>query len=799
MGKIDELLKKDFIFLDGAMGTMLQASGLKLGERPEVLCITEPETIIDIHKQYINAGSDIVYANTFGGNAHKLEGTGHSVDEVITAAVKVAKKACEGTEALAALDIGPIGELLEPSGTLKFEEAYEIFKEMLVSGEKAGADLVVFETMTDLYEVKAAVLAAKENTKLPIFVTMTFEENGRTFTGCTVESMACVLEGLGVDAVGINCSLGPKEIFPLAKRLTEATNLPVVIKANAGLPDPLTNEYDITPELFGEYMKMYSEIGINIAGGCCGTNPDFIKETVKAMPLAKGKRKIVNSVSKLCSPQKMVEITGIRPIGERINPTGKKRFQQALRECDLNYIAERAIEQTDAGAEILDVNVGLPGIDEAEMMVKVVKTLQSVTNLPLQIDSSDPKAIEAGLRVFNGKAIVNSVNGEQEVMDKILPIVKKYGASVVGLAMDSNGIPKTAEARIEIAERILKNALSYGIKKEDVFIDCLTLTVSAQQEQAKETLKAVRYVKEQMGLHTVLGVSNISFGLPAREFITCSFLVQAMANGLDLPIINPNQQAVMDAIYSFRVLSGEDKDSVDYIEKFANRTMTQSEPVQAGAGTGKKDEKQGDLDIAYAVSKGLKEEAAKITEELLKTKTEMEIINELLIPALDRVGERYEKQEIFLPQLINSASASCEAFEVLKKSILKKGAGSVSKGKIILATVKGDIHDIGKNIVKVILENYGYQVIDLGRDVAIEAVVETAKKEDVKLVGLSALMTTTLKSMSDTIYALRNSGHECKIVVGGAVLTPEYAKQIGADCYAKDAKQTVDFAKEVLG
>ena len=799
MGKIDELLKKDFIFLDGAMGTMLQASGLKLGERPEVLCITEPETIIDIHKQYINAGSDIVYANTFGGNAHKLEGTGHSVDEVVAAAVKVAKKACEGTEALAALDIGPIGELLEPSGTLKFEEAYEIFKEMLVSGEKAGADLVVFETMTDLYEVKAAVLAAKENTKLPIFVTMTFEENGRTFTGCTVESMACVLEGLGVDAVGINCSLGPKEIFPLAKRLTEATNLPVVIKANAGLPDPLTNEYDITPELFGEYMKMYSEIGINIAGGCCGTNPDFIKETVKAMPLAKGKRKIVNSVSKLCSPQKMVEITGIRPIGERINPTGKKRFQQALRECDLNYIAERAIEQTDAGAEILDVNVGLPGIDEAEMMVKVVKTLQSVTNLPLQIDSSDPKAIEAGLRVFNGKAIVNSVNGEQEVMDKILPIVKKYGASVVGLAMDSNGIPKTAEARIEIAERILKNALSYGIKKEDVFIDCLTLTVSAQQEQAKETLKAVRYVKEQMGLHTVLGVSNISFGLPAREFITCSFLVQAMANGLDLPIINPNQQAVMDAIYSFRVLSGEDKDSVDYIEKFANRTMTQSEPVQAGAGTGKKDEKQGDLDIAYAVSKGLKEEAAKITEELLKTKTEMEIINELLIPALDRVGERYEKQEIFLPQLINSASASCEAFEVLKKSILKKGTGSVSKGKIILATVKGDIHDIGKNIVKVILENYGYQVIDLGRDVAIEAVVETAKKEDVKLVGLSALMTTTLKSMSDTIDALRNSGHECKIVVGGAVLTPEYAKQIGADCYAKDAKQTVDFAKEVLG
>jgi len=797
VASFNDVMKKDYIFLDGAMGTMLQAAGLKLGERPEILGITAPDVVIGIHKKYIEAGSNIIYSNTFGANRHKLESTGYSVNEVVAASVKNAKKACEGTDTLVALDIGPIGELLEPSGTLKFEEAYEIFKEMIVAGSESGADLIVFETMTDLYEVRAAVLAAKENCNLPIFVTMTFEENGRTFTGCSVEAMACVLEGLGVDAMGINCSLGPKEIFPIAEKLVASTSKPILIKANAGLPDPVTNTYNVDAKMFGEYMQKFASIGINIAGGCCGTNPEYIKETVEKMQIIKGKRETVSLSSRLCSASKMVNIDGIRIIGERINPTGKKRFQQALRENDMAYIAERAIEQADAGADILDVNVGLPGIDEKEMMVKVVKMLQSVTDLPLQIDSSNPEAIEAGLRVFNGKAIVNSVNGEQEVMDKILPIVKKYGASVVGLAMDSRGIPKTTEERIEIAQRILDNALKHGIPKEDVYIDCLTLTVSAQQEQAKETLKAVRYVKEVMGLHTVLGVSNISFGLPAREFITCSFLVQAMANGLDLPIVNPNQQAIMDAIYSFKVLSGEDKNSEVFIEKFAGRTM-ETTSVQSAA-VKSADEKNGDLDIAYAVSKGLKEEAARITEELLKTKTEMEIINELLIPALDKVGERYEKQQIFLPQLINAATASCEAFEVLKKSILAKGTGSVSKGKVILATVKGDIHDIGKNIVKVILENYGYQVIDLGKDVPIETVVETAIKEDVKLVGLSALMTTTLKSMADTIEALRKSGHDCKIVVGGAVLTEEYAKQIGADCYAKDAKQTVDFAKEIFG
>jgi len=791
---IKKLLENKFIFLDGAMGTMLQAAGLKLGERPEALCITNPDEIYAIHKKYIDAGSNIVYANTFGANRHKMAGTGYSTQEVVKAAIGIAKKAC-GNSAYTALDIGPIGELLEPAGALSFEEAYDIFKEMVIAGAEAGADLVVFETMTDLYEVKAAVLAAKENSSLPIFVTMTYEQNGRTFTGCSVEAMASVLEGLGVDAMGINCSMGPKEILPLAQRLTKSTSLPVIIKANAGLPNPMDNSYDIDAEEFGSLMKPYAECGVKIMGGCCGTTPDYIRAVCKQMESLVPAEREFKYKSVLCTPSMVVDIDGVRVIGERINPTGKKRFQQALRECDLEYIAERGIEQADAGADILDVNVGLPGIDEKEMMIKAVKTLQSVLNLPLQIDSSNAEAIEAGLRVCSGKAIVNSVNGEQEVLDKILPIVKKYGAAVVGLTMDQNGIPKTAEERFSIAERILENALKYGIKKEDVFIDCLTLTVSAQQEQAQETLKAVRMIKEKLGLHTVLGVSNISFGLPEREYITTNFLVQAMAMGLDLPIVNPNQTAIMDAVYSFRVLSGEDVNSEKYISRFSGRkteTIVTSNEVKSA-------ETNTFGDIEYAVSKGLKEETRKITAKLLEEKTELEIINSILIPVLDKIGDRYERQEIFLPQLINSASASCEAFEVIKQSILSKGNESVSKGKIILATVKGDIHDIGKNIVKVILENYGYQVIDLGKDVSEKTVVETAVKEDVKLVGLSALMTTTVESMKNTIEAIRQSGHECKIVVGGAVLTPDYAKEIGADYYAKDAKQAVDTAKEVLG
>lgn len=789
MGKFRKMLKEGYIFLDGAMGTMLFEAGLKMGERPEEWSVLHPDQVTKIHKKYVEAGSQIIYTNTFGGNRHKLAGSECSVRDVVYASVACAKEAVKGSDALVALDIGPIGEFLEPSGTLTFEEAYDIFKEMAVYAEEAGCDLVVFETMTDLYELKAGVLAVKENTSLPLICTMTFEENARTFTGCSIEAMAAVLNGLDVDAMGINCSLGPKEILPLAKKLIGLTDKPIVVKANAGLPDPLTNLYDISAKEFACLMQEYAKAGIKILGGCCGTDPSYIYELRRAVENIEACKESMERKTTVCSPTRCIRVDGVRPVGERINPTGKKRFAQALREKDMSYIAARAIEQAQAGAQILDVNVGLPGIDEEEMMIKAVKTIQSVCDLPLQIDSSDPKAIEAGLRVFNGKAIVNSVNAEPERMRGIFPIVKKYGAAVIGLTIDEGGLPKTAKERIRIAKTILEEALSYGICKEDVIIDCLTLTVSAQQEQARETLDAVRYISQEMGLQTTLGVSNISFGLPARIQVTRNFLIQAMYCGLTLPIINPNQEEIMDAIASFRVLSGEDEDSRAFIERFANRG-------EAVAITLPDDEKK---DLAYAVSQGLKEEAASMTEALLKQKSETEIIDEILIPALDRVGERFARQEIFLPQLIKAAEASCQAFEVLKSHILKGGDKSIVKDKVILATVKGDIHDIGKNIVKVMLENYSYQVIDLGRDVDPSLVVETAKKENVRLIGLSALMTTTLKSMKETVEALHESGHDCKIVVGGAVLTPEYAREIKADYYAKDAKQTVDFAKEVLG
>lgn len=789
MNFTDLLKTQPYLILDGATGTEYQAAGLQLGQRPETLCFTNPELVKSVHRRYIAAGSNIIYANTFQANGHKLAGTGYEVGPVVHRAIELAKEAAADTGTLVALDIGPIGELLEPLGSLKFDDAYALYREMLLAGEEAGADLVVFETFTDLYDAKAAVLAAKENTSLPILITLTFEANRRTFTGTTVASMALTMEGLGVDAMGINCSLGPKEIFPIIQEMAQWTSLPIVVKANAGLPDPATNLYTITPEEFADELIPYTEIGVRIMGGCCGTTPDFIRAVAKMLSEHEPGPRPLRKHHGVCCASHVTELNGVRAIGERINPTGKKRFQQALREHDLGYILERGIEQQDAGADILDVNVGLPGLDEPKMMIDVVKALQSVVSLPLQIDSSEPKAIETGLRYCNGKAIVNSVNGKKEVLDTILPIVKKYGAAVVGLAMDENGIPQTAQERIAIAQRILDAALSYGIPKEDVFIDCLTLTVSAQQNQAVETLKAVRYVTEVMGLHTVLGVSNISFGLPDRIRITENFLVQAMQCGLDLPIINPNQKQIMDAIACFKVLSGEDRDSASYIERFANAAPA---PAAAPADSG-------GMDINTAIAKGLKEECAHITEQLLESKTELEVINELLIPALDKVGDRYEKGEIFLPQLINSANASCEAFEVIKKRILNRGGSSVSKGKIIVATVQGDIHDIGKNIVKVILENYGYSVIDLGRDVPVETVVEAAIEHDVHLIGLSALMTTTVSSMAETIKALRSSGHPCKIWVGGAVLTPEYAEEIGADYYAKDAKQSVDIAKEVLG
>ncbi len=780
-----DLLKKDFVILDGAMGTMFQAKGLKTGDIPELLSISNPQMVIDIHKSYIEAGSDIIYANTFGANSYKLHDCGYTVEEVVSAAVKNAKKACEGTDTLVGLDIGPIGQLLEPTGSLKFEEAYNIFKEQITAGK--DADVIVFETMTDIYEVKAAVLAARENSNLPIIVTMTFEENFRTFTGCGVPSMALTLNGLGVEAIGLNCSLGPKELEPIIRDLSKYTNLPIVIKPNAGLPDPATGEYNISSKEFSELLGNMVQYGIRFVGGCCGTTPEFIKDTVEV--LSKYKPVINNNTlpATVCSYSKAVIIDQPRIIGERINPTGKKLFKEALKNNDIDYILNQAISQVQAGADILDVNVGLPDIDEKNMMINVVKALQAVVDVPLQIDSTIPEVLEAALRVYNGKPIVNSVNGEEESLENILPLIKKYGAAVVGLTLDKDGIPKKAEQRFAIAEKILNRALALGIPKEDVYIDCLTLTASAEQEAVMETLKAVKMVKDRLGLKTVLGVSNISFGLPNRELINSNFLTMALVHGLDLPIINPNNFAMTGAVRSYKLLTAIDKNSAEFIEAYAN--APKEAPKTASV----------DMTLEYAIEKGLKNDAAQITKKLLETESAMDIVNTIIVPSLDKVGTEFEKGKIFLPQLILSAGVAQEAFEVIKGRIAMDSNAPVSKGTIIVATVKGDIHDIGKNIVKVLLENYGYNVIDLGKDVEYETVINAIKENNCTLVGLSALMTTTLVSMAETIRLIRENNLDCKVWVGGAVLTPEYAEKIGADFYAKDAKESVDIAKQVLG
>ncbi len=786
---MNKLLEQEYIILDGATGTMLQQSGLKLGERPEFLNFTEPELIGSVHRAYLEAGSNIVYANTFGANKHKLEGLEYTTEEVINRAVEIAKNEARAYGGQVALDVGPIGELLEPLGTLQFEEAYEIFREVVVAGEKAGVDLIVFETMTDLYEVKAGVLAAKEHTTLPIFVTMTFEENGRTFTGCGIENMAMTLQGLGVDAIGMNCSLGPKEILPLIKQLASYTNLPIIAKPNAGLPDPETGGYDIDAVEFGQVMRAYGEAGVSILGGCCGTTQAYIRSMVEELKQTPIGTRTYEPKTKFCSAIDVVNVDTVRIIGERINPTGKKRFAQALQDEDMSYVLSQAIEQVEAGADILDVNVGIPQIDEPKLMRRVVKEIQSILTVPLQIDASKFETLEAGLRVYNGKPILNSVSAEQDKLDIILPLAKKYGAAVVALTIDEDGIPETATKRFEIAKRIMNEAISYGIAKEDVLIDCLTLTVSAQQKDCMETLHAMKRIKDELGLELVLGVSNISFGLPNRNLINHSFLMLAMSHGLNLPIMNPNSDSMMDAVAAYRVLSGYDVDSEMYIAKYVDK---QKEKVNPGEKLSK------ELDIKQAIMQGLGESVKQLTIKLLETKQPLEVVNEMLIPALDLVGSKYESGEIFLPQLIRSASASCQGFEVIKNSIVKNNGKSISKGTVVIATVKGDIHDIGKNIVKVVLENYGYEIIDLGKDVDPELVLEAVRKHNAKLVGLSALMTTTVESMKETISLLKASEPDVKIMVGGAVLTAEYAEKIGADFYAKDAKQSADITKEVL-
>ena len=780
--------EQDIIILDGAMGTVLQQRGLKPGGIGELLNLTDPELLKSVYQEYIEAGSQIIYANTFGANGLKLSGCGHSVEDVIYAAIRTAREAAAGTKTKVALDVGPLGQLLEPMGTLTFERAYDLFREMMEAGANAGADLVVIETMTDLYEAKAALLAAKETTNLPVFVTMSFESSGRTFTGCTAASMARTLEGLGADAIGLNCSLGPDLLLPILKEICANTSLPVIAKPNAGLPDPVDGHYDMDPESFAAAVLPCLEAGVTIFGGCCGTSPEYIRVLKKAL---KGKDPVKRPHpvgAFVCSAVTACPISGVRIIGERINPTGKKRFQQALLEQDLDYILDVAVAQEDAGADILDVNVGYPGVDEVEMLPRVVKKLQSAVSLPLQLDSTNAEALEAALRVYNGKAVVNSVNGEQEIMDHILPIVKKYGAAVVGLTLDKNGIPQTAEGRVAIARRILDAALSHGILKEDVWIDCLTLTVSAQQDQAKETLKAVRTVREELGLQTVLGVSNISFGLPARSLVTQNFLIQAMAAGLTMPILNPNQKEMMDAVAAYKVLSGEDGQCRNYIARFADASATVPSVASSTAS----------MTLDEAIIRGLKTDASKLAKLSLESSDELTVVESILIPALDKVGIGYETGKVFLPQLLSAAQAAQGVFEVIRASIAEKGGKAVKKGALAIATVQGDIHDIGKNIVKTVLENYGYEVKDLGKDVPPEAVCSAVQEHDLRLVGLSALMTTTLPAMEETVRQLHALPVPPIIMVGGAVVTADYAAKIGADYYSRDAREAVEIAKKVF-
>jgi 5-methyltetrahydrofolate--homocysteine methyltransferase len=780
-------LKENFLFFDGAMGTMLQNSGLKTGELPEELNITNPEIIYNIHKEYLNAGANIITTNTFGANKLKLINSSYTVDELITAGVKTARKAIEGfNEKHVALDIGPIGTLLSPLGSLSFEEAYDLFKEQVTIGVNAGIDLILIETMTDIYELKAAILAAKENSILPVFATMSFQDKGRTFTGNDVKSFVFTAEGLGVDVLGVNCSLGPKQLQPIVDELLKYSSIPIMVQANAGLPKYRNNTayYDIDPSKYSHEINIMAKKGVAIFGGCCGTTPEYIKSIVNALDGLKPIKIVKKNFTTAASSTKTVFLGDeVKIIGERINPTGKKRLKEALRENNLNYIVREAIEQEDSGSDILDINVGLPGIDEKEMMKKVIKEVQSVVSLPLQIDSADYEVIEAAARIYNGKPIINSVNGKKESMDKIFPIAKKYGALVVALTLDEEGIPATSEKRLEIATNIIETAKVYGIPEENILIDPLVLTASAEQKAVMETLKAIPLIKNKYNVKIVLGTSNVSFGLPKRNLLNTTFLSMALGFGLDAPITDSTNKSLMDVVRSFKVLANQDKDSKDYIKTYTNISYENNIPSS-------------ETDLKEIIIKGLKDEAKKVSIKMLEQYNSLDIVNEFMIPALDIVGEKYEKEEIFLPQLIRSAETSKIVFEVIKEKSIKEEI--TDEKKILLATVKGDIHDIGKNIVKLILENYGYKVIDLGKDVDIENIVETVRKENITLVGLSALMTTTVKNMENTIKELKKEFPFIKIMVGGAVLTPDYALAINADYYSRDARGAVDIAKKVL-
>lgn len=784
------ILENRHLIFDGAMGTMLQKSGIKPGELPESYNIEKRDVVLGIHKEYVSAGSEVVITNTFGANRYKLKGSPYSVEEVIKSAVSIAKEAV-GEHGFVALDIGPIGQMMEPIGTISFEQAYDIFKEQVIAGK--GADFILIETISDIYEAKAAVLAAKENSDIPVLCTLTFQENKRTLTGTNPLSAVSILEGLGCDAIGMNCSLGPVQMMPIVKDIVEFSSIPIMVQPNAGLPrvEDGKTVYDVVADEFASYIAQMADMGVAIFGGCCGTTPEFIKSLKEALHGKKPKPIVKKNIPCVCSSTKAIVIgQGVSIIGERINPTGKKRLREAIKAGDFDYVVSEAIAQKETGSDILDVNMGVPGIDEVAAVKRAVRELQSVIDLPLQIDSSNMDAIEAAVRIYNGKPIINSVNGKDESLEKILPIVKKYGACVIGLTLDEEGLPETAQKRVEIAGKIVNRAKEYGIDEKDIIIDCLVLTASAQQEAVMETLKAIPLVKEKFGVRTTLGASNVSYGLPQRGIINSTYLAMALSYGLDAPITDSTNERLMEAIRSFRVITNQDPMAEDYIRAYGGDGQKTKETPKTA------DEKRS---LKSIILNGMKDESYEATKSALEKRDAMDIVNNELIAALDEVGEKYEKGEIFLPQLIRSAETVKMAFEAVKEKIVSEGSESISKGKMILATVKGDIHDIGKNIVKILLENYGYDVIDLGRDVSPEIIVQTAKNEGIKLVGLSALMTTTVSSMEETINLIKKENLDCKVMVGGAVLNPEYAQQIGADYYSKDAKEAVEVARDVFG
>lgn len=790
MKLLTERLNRELLFFDGAMGTMLQAAGLPDGTLPEVWSMSHLDVVCDIHRQYLKAGCRVVKTNTFGANALKLSAYQLSVEDAVAAAVRTARKAIEAeqTEAYIALDIGPTGKLLEPLGDLPFEKAVDVFAQMVKAGAAAGVDAVLIETMSDSYELKAAVLAAKENSDLPVICTVVFDEKGQLLTGADVQAVVAMLEGLGVDAIGMNCGLGPVSMLPLVKKLRACCSLPLVCNPNAGLPHAENGEtvFDMSPEEFAENMMPIAQQAAMI-GGCCGTTPAHLKAMIdrcKGIQPAKVPQYTHLTVSSYASSVVIDEHPVI--IGERINPTGKKRFRQALLEDDTSYILREAVTQEENGAHILDVNVGLPDIDETERLPKVVAALQRVTALPLQIDTSDPVAMEKALRLYNGKALINSVNGKEESMATILPLVKKYGGGVVALTLDENGIPETAQGRLDIARRIVERAESLGIHRRHILVDVLTLPVSAQENAAEVTLEALRLVKQELGVKTVLGVSNVSFGLPSRETVNAAFYTMALHSGLDAGIINPNSEAMKRAFDTHAVLMGHDPHCERYIAAYSSAAPTSAQTTD-----------KAQMTLYEAVVKGLESESFTLAESaMLAGADPMIVINEQLVPALDTVGVGFENGTLFLPQLLMSAQAAKEAFEAIKRHMNTET--QTNAGTVVIATVKGDIHDIGKNIVKVLLENYQFRVIDLGKDVPPETVVQAVKEHHVMLVGLSALMTTTVPAMAKTIEMLRDACPWCKVMVGGAVLTQEYADQIGADAYAKDAMASVQYAKSVF-